>query len=948
MPSLLEAIEARGRVQASPDPVTTSRYLGRLRDQQPEAFDRITSSDSALQLLITVFSHSHFLSEEIIQHPDWLEELAFSVELHRSLSTVEFCDKLEEFLGSDPQAMPSALQLAVFRRRELLRILLRDVLEYCTLSETTEELSNLADAILDVTYRRIRQDLVRRFGMPQCDGAECGFSVIALGKLGGRELNYSSDIDLMFIYSGNGETAGSQPITNKEFFKKVANQYTELLSTYTAEGMCYRVDLRLRPDGRLGEVCLSLDGAKAYYANRARDWELQMLIKARVAAGEPGPGRELLDFVEPKTYQSTLDFSAVEQVSETRARIGEKLALRMAQRNAKPGGNVELDVKLARGGIRDIEFLVQCLQRLHGGTQPWVRHGGTLLALARLRDKDLLSDSEYSRLASAYQFLRHLEHRLQFADDRQTHTLPSRHDELEMLARRMPLSQLGRSVSAEKLLRQLNIHLEEVQETYDRVIHSQQPLYYNAAPTAPERQRARAGSAVAAEIPTSNLIRFLDQLAPGLADTIAKSGMRRGHKHFEIFLEKVVTTPQYLRILNDNQAAGRDVIDIFENSPHFAEELIRYPEAIAQLAHMREEGAVGPDYVAICTAIRDATDLRRYFRREMLRIQAESICLHVPIFTTLQRTSDLADAVIHSAYRMAVEQVMASHPPVQSGYVPNDQLMVIAMGRLGMREFDLGSDADLNFVLPDSESGELRFWTRVAERTIDIITAYTGEGILFAVDTRLRPNGRQGELVQLVCAYKDYMAHRAEAWEGITYMKSRAVVGDAASATTFLHEIQEVDWRRYGQSGRSRGDLRTMRARLESQQGAHNPLKAGAGGYYDIDFALMYLRLKSAGIFFKVLNTPERIDVIEKMGHLERQDAEFLQNAATFYRAIDHGLRVYSGHAEGKLPNSEAHLEVLTNLVYRWTPESLHDQPLPVKLVEIQRRTREYFKRLFG
>jgi glutamate-ammonia-ligase adenylyltransferase len=139
-----------------------------------------------------------------------------------------------------------------------------------------------------------------------------------------------------------------------------------------------------------------------------------------------------------------------------------------------------------------------------------------------------------------------------------------------------------------------------------------------------------------------------------------------------------------------------------------------------------------------------------------------------------------------------------------------------------------------------------------------------------------------------------------------------------------------------------------MRARLEKEQGSSNPLKAGPGGYYDIDFAVMYLRLKSAGIFYKVLNTPERIDIIEKMGHLERTDAEFLQDAATFYRAIDHGLRVYSGHAEGKLPNSEIHLQVLTNLVYRWTPESLHDQPLPVKLAEIQRRTREYFKRLFG
>lgn len=196
--------------------------------------------------------------------------------------------------------------------------------------------------------------------------------------------------------------------------------------------MCYRVDLRLRPDGRLGEVCISLEGARHYYGNRARDWELQMLIKARVAAGERAPGEALLAYVEPSIYSTTLDFSAVEAVSATRERIQEKLK----QRKSIPG---EVDVKLARGGIRDIEFLVQCLQRLHGGREPWVRHGGTLLALFRLRDKNLLSDAEYSRLCSAYEFLRHLEHRWQVDEDRQTHLLPSDRETLEVLARRMPV-----------------------------------------------------------------------------------------------------------------------------------------------------------------------------------------------------------------------------------------------------------------------------------------------------------------------------------------------------------------------------------------------------------------------------------------------------------------------------------------------------------------------------
>jgi glutamate-ammonia-ligase adenylyltransferase len=274
--------------------------------------------------------------------------------------------------------------------------------------------------------------------------------------------------------------------------------------------------------------------------------------------------------------------------------------------------------------------------------------------------------------------------------------------------------------------------------------------------------------------------------------------------------------------------------------------------------------------------------------------------------------------------------------------------MVIALGRLGMREFDLGSDADLVFVIPDADAGEHTFWTGVAERMIQTVSSYTGEGVMFTVDTRLRPDGREGNLVQSEAAYKSYFAGHAEAWEGITYMKSRAVAGNVERATDFLHELQDVDWRRYGQSMRSREELAEMRARLEREQGPRNPLKAGTGGYYDIDFALMYLRLKGAGIFYKVLNTPERIDVIEKMGHLDREDADFLREAATFYRAVDHGQRVSTGHAEGSLPTSPAQFEVLTGLVKRWTPPHLHEQRLDATLREIRRRTREFFNRLFG
>ncbi len=890
---------------AVPDRAAASHYLERLRNENPEAFDRIAGSQAALECAVNLFAYSRFLSEAALQRPQSIFDIATSGSFYRLLTVEDLEQRLFEFLGAQHQGVPAAVDLARFRRRQIMRISLRDVMGAARLPEITEELSSLADAILNLTFTRIRAEFVARHGEPRlADGRVCGFSVISLGKLGGQELNYSSDIDLMFLYEGSGETDGPSPISNKEFYKKVANEYTALLSTYTADGQCYRVDLRLRPDGTLGEIAISLEGAQAYYSRRARDWEKQMLIKGRVSAGDAGPGEALLEFVEPLIYQSSLDFRAVEAMSETRQRISEKLA-------AKRGLTGGLDIKLSPGGIRDIEFLVQCLQRLHGGREPWVRHGGTALALFRLREKGLLSGTEYPRLTNAYQFLRHLEHRLQMAEDRQTHALPTDADALELLARKMP-PEAGERLTRLTLQQKLEEHFAAVRETYERVVHAQKPMYYTPETEALDRDESPHGDAA--------------------GDMVRSSAARRQSER----LEHLYETPEARERLEQDRELAPQVADLFEHSPYFADNLLRYPELLDEIGEpFQLEG--GP--------LENGAELRRFYRRQMLRIQSASILHRAPIFRSLTDTSVLADSVIGAAYQIALRE---APPPSVSSYQPTDQMMVIALGRLGMREFDLGSDADLVFVIPDEDSPELPFWTGVAERMIQTLSAYTGEGVMFAVDTRLRPNGREGDLVQAAGAYKTYFGNHAEAWEGITYMKSRGVAGNLERATEFLHDLQVVDWRRYGQGLRSKKELSEMRARLEREQGPRNPLKAGAGGYYDIDFALMYLRLRGAGIFYRVLNTPERIDVIEKMGHLDLEDADFLREAATFYRAVDHGQRVANGHAEGSLPTSQAQFEVLTDLVKRWTPEHLHRQRLDVTLREIRQRTREFFHRLFG
>ena len=929
----------RARIQSLlasvPDPDEALHFLERLREDSPAAFNRITSSPAVLRCLVTTFSFSRFLSESVLQHPEWLLQAADPGDLHRMLSAEEFAERLLQFRAAEGPDLPAPVLLARFRRRQSLRILLRDVLGLAALADITGELSNLADAILDFAYRQIREQLIARHGEPSFEGPDgerlpCGFAVIALGKLGGQELSYSSDVDLMFAYAGNGETAGPDSITNKEFFKKVANQYTELLSTYTADGSCYRVDLRLRPDGRLGEVCISLDGAKRYYQERARDWEKQMLIKARVCAGDMALGRDLLEFVEPLIYSTTLDFRAVEAVSEARERISEKLASKRA--------HAGVDIKLMPGGIRDIEFLVQCLQRLHGGREIWVRHGGTLFALSRVHDKNLLSASEYARLASAYEFLRHIEHRLQFYDDRQTHTLPTHPEELELLARKMP-AEIGEPLTAESLQVRLEEHLGNVREMYARVIQARKPMYYIPLDGDAHDRWQPLDLDLPLSTP-SNLTRYLEQRAPQVAAALARAKLNRGRERFEVFLEKMSDDSDWLSRLDADSKLVARAVDIFEHSQYFGDQLLRHPEMLADL-----ESAAAPPAEAPQETIADSASLRSYFRRQMFRIQSDSLLHPAAIFETLERTSDLADGVIAAAYRIALRE---APQPANPEYRPARQMMVVSLGRLGMREFDLASDADLIFVIPDEDASEQVFWTAVAERMINAISAYTGDGVMFTVDTRLRPNGREGALVQPEGSYREYFAKHAEAWEGIAYMKSRAVAGNLERATEFLHKLQELDWRRYGQSGRSRKELAQMRARLEKEQASRNPLKAAIGGYYDIDFALMYLRLRGAGIFYKVLNTPARIDVIEQMGHLEREDADFLRDAAVFYRAIDHGLRVASGYAGGHLPTSPSQSETLAELVRRWTPDQLHDQRLDLKLGEIRQKTRAFYNRVFG
>src|SRR6185437_6698074 len=329
-----------------------------------------------------------------------------------------------------------SLLLSRFKRREYVRIMLRDVLRIAPLAETTAEISALSDVLIQDAVREAESSMERRFGLPQHLDAEgralnTPFAVLSLGKLGGNELNYSSDIDLLYIY-GDGQEPPSAAISNREYFVRLAQQVTEILSRPTHEGAVFRIDLRLRPQGNEGELAISKANALRYYSETAHDWERQALIKVRYAAGNVALARGFIRGVQPQIYSEKINFVAIKTALVAREKIERKRRKQIAAE-----GHHSVNVKVDRGGIRDIEFLVQCLQRIYGGAEPWLRSGGTLFSLQKLHDKRHISGRDFHELTSAYSFLRHLEHRLQLREGQQVHRLPRSEHELLILQRSM-------------------------------------------------------------------------------------------------------------------------------------------------------------------------------------------------------------------------------------------------------------------------------------------------------------------------------------------------------------------------------------------------------------------------------------------------------------------------------------------------------------------------------
>ncbi len=935
---------------ALPDPLAALQRLVDFYRQLPWEPRPADFAGRAIDALLTVFGNSRYLSNVLLSSPRLLAWVLDPENLERTIPTGELRSDLGSFAAraTDAEVAPA---LARFKRKHMLRIAMRDLLRVAPLADIALELSNLADVTIQGAHDHIRQQLVHRFGRPLCEVESgqilCNFVVFAMGKLGGSELNYSSDIDLVYIHTGNGETAGPVVTSNQDFTRQLALRLTNLLSSTTPDGFIYRVDLRLRPEGSAGELVIPLSSAVHYYFNRARDWELQMLLKARPVAGDVRLGRKFLETITPQIYRTTTDFSQIEKISETRDRM---------QKQRRNRGKA-LDVKLDPGGIRDVEFLVQCLQRLYGGQGRFLRSGGTMYALHRLKERGYLAPRDYGRLFNAYTYMRKIEHLLQLAENRQTHELPRGDDAMRRLAIQMGVR--PRADAAQVFLAQIQERRKAVSEIYHRVIRSQrpEPAAVAVAPGSPDE-----GASV---VPVASSVwrAHLPQIrrhSEALADEFDTLLLRWGNRALAQFLGRIVVMPEVLKELSEKPELIPDIGELMEYSSYFASYLLQFPGDVGVIAapagRAAEASAANGGPRSMHPGIElllepgaapheAVSGLRRFFRHRMLAIQTRSICRGEDVFATLSASSDLAEWILRAAHVLAVREVAAD---AGEEVDPFSALRIIALGRLGMREFDLGSDADLVFVIPDSESGRAQFWTDVAKRVIGIVSSYSADGQMFTIDPRLRPLGRDGDLVQTEGRFLAYFSGEAESWEALTYMKARTIAGDTDAGKAFLARLQEVLWRHFAHRDDLAALLVRMRDRLEAEQGESKPLRSGPGGYYDIDFVLLYWRLLHAESFYESLNTPQRIEIIRKTHPAFEADLDALLAATRVFRSLDHGGRVSKGASAHALPPTEWQRQLLAELMARWLPPETMAQPLPDLVRNTMGSVRAIFNKAFA
>ncbi|MGB7556310.1 MAG: hypothetical protein WBM04_18225 [Candidatus Korobacteraceae bacterium] len=934
---VLEALNAL--LPGSPNPDAAVNQFERLAESaSPDLLRLLEKHQFLIHYAVLVFAASSWLGETLIHNTDLFQGFVRDKSLDRTHSREEFQGSFAR-MRSRSFETDTAVLLARFKKREYIRIMLRDVLGVATLAETTAEISALSDVLIEEALREVHSQLQHRYGSPrQLDPEsrviDSRFAVLSLGKLGGNELNYSSDIDLLYLYDGGVEPPGAE-IPNREYFIRLAQQITELLSRHTREGPVFRIDLRLRPQGNEGEPAVPLPHAIHYYSHVAHDWELQAMIKVRHSAGDVGLAREFVRRVQPFVYRPELNFLAIKTALASREKIG----THRRQRLLKQTGQGGIDVKIDRGGIRDIEFLVQCLQRVYGGSESWLRSRGTMFALQKLYDKEHISSKDFHNLTNAYEFLRTLEHRLQLRHGQQTHRLPESREDVQELARSLARD-CATSPSAEDFLAHVKRRMAAVAEIYQRVIYQEQSQDHSEA----AEFRLRPEIPATPENSYSQMMQRLAVDSPRLREIAGTAELsQHARRNLDRFLSSAGTTSErYGAVLDSPEAVGR-ALTIFEFSEYLTDILVRHPAEVSLLSQiedvqtsgvgelfdesLRGDGLVlDPVFAYLAQEQVDHSEasaiLRKHYRRRMFLSGSRDLFQLREVFDSLTENTVAAEAAIQAAL------AIASQP---AGFT------VMGLGRLGAREFDLLSDADVLFVCDEGCFQEEML--RVAAKMMDALTAYTLDGTVFPVDARLRPHGREGELIVTPTQLAAYFQDEAKPWEALTYLKLRYVAGDCEVGNRALEAVRKKI-AKIATRPDFDPELKEVRLRLERSETVAN-FKTGAGGIYDLDYLAGSLQARHQ--LWLAGNLRERLSLLHQHGLLDANEYEQLAENALFLRTLEHLVRLVTGRARKWLPVAEHPHRALQKLLWRVlrTDDSFNPE---MRLSEVLRQTRSIYR----
>jgi [glutamine synthetase] adenylyltransferase / [glutamine synthetase]-adenylyl-L-tyrosine phosphorylase len=873
----------REKAAASLRPPQVESALLQLHDTWPATAPPIVDLIENFPLGETAFIHllaaSSICASRLVRDPETLLWLARSDVCADRRGPRRMLADLQAW-SDGPIAQNNFGSLRRWKGREMTRIALRELADAAPLEETTLELSLLAEMALAQVFEHWNADLRNRFGSPAAE-----FAILALGKLGGRELNHSSDVDLLFVYSEEGELAprGSY----HEWFNRLGKQILETFSTRDAEGALFRVDLRLRPEGSAGPLARSLESMENYYAGFGETWERLALIKARGICGSRELAYEFLRQHQPFIYPKNPPSDLLDEIANIKKRI---------ERDVVGRENLDRDVKLGVGGIREIEFVVQALQFIHGARHTFLQETGTLEALRALAELQLIPRNEIVDLERAYRFLRRTEHRLQIEAEQQTHTVPQDTDAL----RRLALS-LG-FASVDKFNAALQDEMRDVRSIFERIISEKIPesLTVDLTIFNDEKRATRALNDLAKGPATFHIAprtrQVFRKLQPQLLNSLSKiadpdATLNQFVRFVEAYglrsllFELLVANPRLLELLVQTFDASRFAGDLFIRRPQLLEEITR-DENIDTSLSLKEHAS----RIKMLRASRDNLDpLRAYRQTQLLRIVLRDVLGLVDAATLFAELSHLTESCL-----VFLNELLGG-----------EELTIIALGKFGGRELSYGADLDVLFVGNDN---------RVAQNLMVAMAQPSAEGIIAALDARLRPDGEKGPLVLSLEGYETYYRQRAQLWEIQALTRARAVSGPMQQP--YIEMVQQI-WRAAGQQPDlfDKIDNMLMRIRRDRSSGTDFlDLKTGEGGLIEAEFLVQALQMRG-GVWNP--NWGEALDALQANGLISSEDAAIAARNYEFLRRCESALRRWEMKNVSSLPaDPEEQRKLATRLGY--------------------------------